>query len=181
MNKAVIKNILIAFLLALTIFVVFRYILSLRKDVATLEDQRQNLLVSLEKEKQVGQQLAQENTTLKANLVASRKKIAKLMADYSAEQKTLDELKARFALVQAENAALRGEKQKVAEEIEALQGKVDSSSRRKRQMPRVSTEMRKESETQQKISEGNYGYTTKNGKTTYPARIKVEVLPAPIL
>jgi len=185
MNKAARKNIFIVLLLILTILIVFIYILSLRKQVVILDAEKQNLLQDLEKGKQLQQKLSQENAQLKENLVASKKKITKLLVDYSAEHNSLEDLKSKFSILQAENTALREDKEKVSREIVDLQAKLGSVAGLKkaivelrRQMHKVGRQIRQKAEVQESI-EGNRGYIIKDGKPTYPARIKIEVLPAP--
>ena len=74
MNKPLLRNILILLLLAITVFFVFKYISTLneknelsntlhqvKKQVTILEKEKQNLLETLGKEKELRQKLAQNN------------------------------------------------------------------------------------------------------------------------
>ena len=204
MNKARLKNILIALLVTLTLFSVFKYIYSIKEkyellnilnqtkeQAAALENEKQNLLQELEKEKELQQKLSQENSAFKDSIRLSEEKLAQLDADFVQAQKTIEQLNSNFSLLKAENIALIEKKNtlntklsQVSQEKDALQVKLSSIAELKkaikelkRQMRKVGTVIREKVRTN-KIIEGNRGFLIKDGKFTYPAKVKIEVTPA---
>lgn len=190
------KLVLVIFLLAITAFSVFKYAVSLKEkydllntinqiktQVTTLENEKQNLL-------QLKEQLVQENSGLKDNLRASEEKIAKQAADFTLVQNALENLSSQISLVKAENDALREERDnlsgqltQVSQEKEGLKARLGSLAELKKaikelkkQMRRLNTEVKKKAAIQ-KIIEGNRGYLVKDGRPTYPSKIRIEVNP----
>jgi len=204
MNKARLKNILIALLVTLTLFSVFKYIYSIKEkyellnilnqtkeQAAALENEKQNLLQELEKEKELQQKISQENSALKDNIRLSEEKLAKLDADFAQAQKAIEQLNSKFALLKAENTALieknsrvNNKLTQVSQEKDTLQVKLSSIAELKkaikelkRQMCKVGMVIKEKVRTN-KIIEGNRGFLIKDGKFTYPAKVKIEVTPA---
>ena len=81
MNKGLVKNILIVFLVSMAIFSIFKYLLSLKEKydlvnalnqvkekVAALEKEKQDLLGELKKEKEFEEQLKREISGFKGYL-----------------------------------------------------------------------------------------------------------------
>lgn len=190
------KLVLVIFLLAITAFSVFKYAVSLKEkydllntinqiktQVTTLENEKQNLL-------QLKEQLVQENSGLKDNLRASEEKIAKQAADFTLVQNALENLSSQISLAKAENGALREERDnlsgqltQVSQEKEGLKARLGSLAELKKaikelkkQMRRLNTEVKKKAAIQ-KIIEGNRGYLVKDGRPTYPSKIRIEVNP----
>lgn len=203
MNRIVNKNIIIILLLTITLFSIFKYISYLKEkynlldslkqtkeQVALLEQEKQNLLVALEKEKELEKQLAQEKSELKDNLKASRIRLSKLFRQARETQKAIDQLNSNFALLKAENTALLEQDAKaklklsqLSEENEGLKARLNSIAELKkaiaelkRQMFNVGVKIIKKSDDQRTL-EGNRGFLIKNGKFTYPAKVKIEVVP----
>lgn len=186
MNKAFLKNIFIAVLLTITVFSVFEYILALREKeklantlnrvegrLATLEKEKQNLLETLKKEKEIQQGLIQRNSELRENLKAGKVRLTKLFRDVREKQKSIEQLNSRVSNSKAENRALikkddklRAELKRVSQENESLKAELSSI-----------TELKKTQE-YKKIIEGNRGFLIKDGKATYPAKVRIEVIPA---
>jgi chromosome segregation ATPase len=191
------KVILIIFLLlGISIFSVFKYFLALKEkndllfslermkaETAALEKEKQNLL---ENEKALQQKLAQENSVLKENLRASEDKLVKLDADFTEAQQTIEDLHSRFSILEAENTALREEKEnlkvKLAEvaqdnaRLNSLAELKKAIKELKKKMRRVKREIRKKTAAIND-SEWNSGFLVRNGKSTYPAKVKIEVRP----
>ena len=204
MNKARLKNILIALLVTLTLFSVFKYIYSIKEkyellnilnqtkeQAAALENEKQNLLQELEKEKELQQKLSQENSAFKDSIRLSEEKLAQLDADFVQAQKTIEQLNSNFSLLKAENIALIEKKNtlntklsQVSQEKDALQVKLSSIAELKKAIKELKRQMRKvgmvirEKVRTNKIIEGNRGFLIKDGKFTYPAKVKIEVTPA---
>ncbi len=200
------KIILIALLVGITIFSVFKYSVTLKEkydllknlnqikgQVASLELEKQNLLQAIDKEKELEKAFAQENLTLKDELKANTDKLTQLDADLQNAQKTIEQLTSQIALSQAENTALREEKDKltqdltqISQERDALKSRLSSIPELKKTIKEVKMQIRKakvvirEIAKKRRVIEGNRGFLVKNGKTTFPiTKIKIEVMPAP--
>ena len=205
MNKTRLKNILLVFLLSVTIFSVFKYILSLKEkydlsallnqakeQAAALENEKQNLLQEIDKEKALQEKLTQENTALKDNLKTDEEKLANLGADFTVAQKTIEQLNSNFSLLKAENIALIEKKNtlntklsQVSQENDSLKARMSSIAELKksirelkRQMRRVGIVMKQKVQTE-RIIQGTRGFLIRDGKFTYPAKVRIEVTPAP--
>ena len=201
-----VKTILIAFLLGVAGFCVYKYIISidenkslsanilrLNDDVKALEDEKNSLETDLEREKELNNVLNQENTGLKGNLTLSQEKLAQLETDFQSSRKVIDELNGQFSLVKTENTALRDQIQELELNInqakvdkEQLQARLSSISELKkaikelRQAARqVKKQTRKRIEEKEKIILGNSGFLIKDGKPTLSGKIKIEVEPLP--
>ncbi len=209
MNPGKAKNykiILTALLVGITIFSVFKYVAALKEkydllknlnqikgQVASLELEKQNLLQAIDKEKELEKAFAQENLTLKDELKANTDKLTQLDADLQNAQKTIEQLTSQIALSQAENTALREEKDKltqdltqISQERDALKSRLSSIPELKKTIKEVKMQIRKakvvirEIAKKRRVIEGNRGFLVKNGKTTFPiTKIKIEVMPAP--
>jgi len=205
MNKALLKNILIVLLLTIAVFCVFKYIASLKEkydllntlnqikeQVATLEKKEQGLLETLEKEKELQRKLSQENSGLKDGLKISKIRLMKLFREAKETQKSIEQLNAQFSILKAENKALIEKEDKlkaqfsqVSQENETLKARLGSVvelkkaiRELKRQMRKVSIEINQETQ-DEKIVEGNHGFLIKDGKLTYPTRVRIKVIPTP--
>jgi len=162
--KKPLRNILILLLAAGSIFILLRYVASLKENIASLENQKQNLLQDLEKEKKSVQQLKARNTGLKSYLRAAHKKIIRV-------KEQIGNFDLRFSILRAENKALVDERQRLAQENASLKTKLSSVDELKKAI--------RELKRRAKI-EGNRGFLIKNSQlTTSPAKVKIEVIPAP--
>ena len=206
MNKKLLNNTLIALLLSITIFSVFKYVSSVKERydllnslnqtkelAAVLANEKQGLLQELEKEKELQKQLSQENSALKDNLRLSEEKAAKLDTDFTQAQKDIDQLASRFSILKAENKALIDKNSRLgskvngfSQENERLKVKLNSIAELKKairelkkQAYKVGVIVKQKAEAKRAM-EGNRGYLIKDGRFTYPARIKIEVTPAPV-
>lgn len=187
------KIILVALLCGITIFSIFKYVSALKEkyellstinqikqQVAFLENEKRNLLQTLEKEKQLQQQLNGEVSELKDYLKASKVRMSKLFAG----QKKIEDLTSQISALKAENKALVEEKARVSQETEGLQAKLNSVTELKKairelkkQMHKVGAEIKKKADTSQ-ITEGNRGFVIKDGKSTCATKVKIDVRPA---
>jgi len=195
------KIILIVLLVGITLFNIFKYLITLKEkydlakdlnqvkgQVAALELERQNLLQTIDKEKELQKTLTEENLTLKDEL----KKLAQLDEGLQNSQKTIEQLTSQIALSKAENTALREEKDKltfelaqVSQEKDTLKARLSSIPELKKIIKEIKIQMYKAKVTmreiakKREISEGNCGYLVKNGKSTFPiTKINIEVMPA---
>ncbi len=112
MNKDAVKNIALILLLGITAFSIVRYMSELKAryrlqdslvqaqgEVAALTQEKQNLLRELGKEKELKEQLALKNISLKGYLRASKDRISRLFQDN-------ENTSAKFSILKAENRAL---------------------------------------------------------------------------
>ena len=201
MNPGKAKNykiILTALLVGITIFSVFKYVAALKekydllKNLNQVKGQVAALEQAIEKEKELQNTLAQENLTLENELKTNTDKLTQLDLDLQNSQKTIEQLTSQIALSQAENTALREEKDKltleltqVSQEIDTLKARLSSIPELKKaikeakmQIPKVKAMIR-EITRKRRIIEGNRGFLIKNGMSTFPiTKIKIEVMPA---
>lgn len=201
------KIILIIFLISISVFSIFRYSLSLKEkydlkndlekiasQVRTLESERQNLLQELEKEKQTQQQLAEENTGFKESLKTKEEEVAKLNADFTQVHASIKELNSQLEALKTENNTLKEEKDNLQAQLAQTIAEKDSLKARlnsvqelkkairelKKQVRRVGKEIKeKVSVSTPEATDGNRGFIIKEGKSTFPAKVKIEVIPAP--
>lgn len=165
--------------------------------LVAIESEKQNLLQSLKIEKAAEEKLVQENSLLKDTIEEGKARLEKLAQDMSAAQDSLKELNAQFSIAKAQNEALleKGEmlQQKIAQldqendsfksrfsSVEDLKKAIRELKKNKRR-PVVESVLQKKFEAQmieERVIAGNGGYLVKNGKFTYPSRIKIEVVPA---
>ncbi len=177
MNKEIIKNILIVLLLTIAVFSIFKYkvvlnekyelsntLSQVREQAAILEKEKQNLLQDIEKRKGLEQEL-------KAILTVGRNRLTKLFAENNEQRKAFDELNARFSLSKIENAWLKEQKEQFSQENESLKAKLNSIE----ELKKAITEL---SEYKDQAEEGNKGFLIKDGQSTYPVKVKIEVVPA---
>lgn len=189
--------ILVAFLAGLTLFSVVKYITlqkenyylydnlkQIKAQIDSLEIQRQKLLQTIEKQNQ-------ENLVIRDNLKAAEDKLAEMDADFTQAQKTIAQLNSLVSSLKTENVSLKdqGENLKAqlsqaSKEKDILQAKLNSLEELKKAIRELKIKIR-----QAKIEllrknnapltkEGNRGFVIKNGKSTYPTRVKIEVNPA---
>jgi chromosome segregation ATPase len=203
-NKGLLRSTLIVLSLTIAAFSVFKYLASLKEkydllnslnqaqeEAAILSKEKQNLLQDLEKEKELQRKMSQDNAELKEYLLASKDRITKLFKEVKETQDTIEQLSAQITLAKAENKALIEEAQEirsnltqVSQENEALKFKMSSIDGLKRAIRELKLQRRKMNLEIMKAKakefiEGNLGYLIRDGKPTYPAKIRIEVIPAP--
>jgi len=195
---------LVALMAGITIFSAYKYIVSIKEkydlthqlnDVKTQADalskEKQNLLQTLEKEKKLNQQLFQENSGLQNSLKLSTEKVNQLENDLTLTQRAVEELNSQATALQventkikADNAGLQNNLTSISQENENLKVKLSSITELKKAMGELKSQMRKVRHQIQKkidteqIQEGNRGFVVKQGKSTFPAKVKIEVNPA---
>lgn len=203
MEKGLLKNIIIAFLLAITLFSIVKYgvaikekrdllasLNQLKAKISSLEAEKQVILDELNREKELQEQLSLEKLRLKANLKAVKKRLAGLFSDLAGKKKQIENLNSRFLLLKAENLVLIKRTNKVSnlsQENDKLKSRLNSLD----ELKKAINELKKQSKTalkiapgtkqenpRDKIIEGNRGFLIKNRQITYPAKVKIEVAPA---
>jgi chromosome segregation ATPase len=186
-------------LLTITIFSVYKYVSALKEkyellnalneikqQVQVLENDKQNLSLELEKEKQLANKLSEQNAGLKDNLRASITRLTRLFTDAENTQKSLEDMRAQFSLLKAENTVLKDQTAQMSSENESMKAKLSSVSEMKKairefrkQMGKVGKEIKHQVNANQ-VAEGNRGFVIKDGQPTLiPKVIKIEVTPAP--
>lgn len=185
------KLILIALLTGIAIFTVFKYSSSLKQkqdllntlnqikiQVATLENEKQNLTQTLEKQIELQQRGSRENSLLKEYLKASTKRLDKLFNDSQELQKENEQLDSQYTLLKAENAALRQESESLKVKLNSITELKKAIKELKGQMRKVGLQMEKAAYTLESV-EGNRGFLIKDSKSTYSTKIKIKVIPVP--
>jgi len=198
MNKEMLKNVLLALCAAVAIFCAFKYLTGLKEkydlqlsvgqlkqQVNLLESQKQGLAEELAKAKESEAKIAAKLDGLKHYFHASKQRMGKLFTDLDNARKAIEDLDSKINLLKSENNALRGEKQALAQDNETLRTKLNSITQLKKaikelrgQINNVSKEIKKTIK-EEKLIEGNRGFLIKEGKPTYPTKVKIEVTPLP--
>lgn len=151
------------------LFFALKYVNSLRERIVILENQKQNLLQNLEKEKSTVKQLNIKNMGLSRYLMAAHRKLNKSFLDLSTALNKMEKLGAQLSIIKAENSALLEEHQRFIRENESMKVKLGSIDELKKAIRELKKEMR---------IKGNRGFLLKDGKLTSNANIKIEVIPA---
>jgi len=197
-NKGLLKNTLFAFILSLALFSILRYsflvkeqrglsykIKEVEERAATLEKEKQNLLRELEKEKEIQEKLIQEKTGLKDDLMASKRRLKKLSADLRETQDSIEQIRSEV-LLKGESANVDKLKLKLseaAEENKELKRRLSSITWLKKALREARRKIsggrleKRPKPKPQILIEGNRGFLIKDGKSTHPARIKIEIIP----
>jgi chromosome segregation ATPase len=157
-----------------------------------IENERIRLLKTLEEGQLRQKSLTAENTALQGQLKSAQDTLQKTQSELQTTQKTLTELNNEFSLAKAENAALvkqfsevKAESDALAQEKDMLRQKLSSLSELKQAIRELRQKLgnaRREIDTRlqkDQIIIGNGGYMLRDGKPTFPARIKIEVVPLP--
>jgi len=183
--------ILVAFLAGLTLFSVVKYI-SLQKEnyylydnlkqikvqIDSLETQRQKLLQTIEKQNQ-------ENSVIRDNLKAAEDKLAKMDADFRQAQKTIAELNSLTSSLKDQSENLKAQLSQASKEKDILLAKLNSLEELKKTLRDLKRKIRQakigllKKNNASLTQDGNRGFVIKNGKSTYPTKVKIEVNPAP--
>jgi len=197
------KYVPLAFLLGVSGFCVYMYINTLKeKDIlagsleksqqeaAILRNERQNLLQSLEKEREGAQELNRKNSLLKEALKGSTKKITSFFEKMAEARKNEEELNSQILLLKAENTAIREEGEKIKQEVNRISGLNDELNLKLSSIPSLKSvikELKKKQKEERKhqkqvkkkyvIVGGNQGFLIKDGALSSPAKIKIEVKP----
>lgn len=191
------KAIFIAFLLGIALYTSYKYLSMLKEryllvnsmneiksQLAGAEKEKQNLLQQIQKEREIQSRLREEKNSIKEYLIASKKRMGKIFRDYAQAQQAIDDLNTKISLLKEENSSLSEEKSKLGEENEQLRSKLNSVDELKKAMTELKKQAYKvvgqikEKVNENKLIEGNRGFLLKNGRSTVPAKVKIEVIPA---
>lgn len=184
MNKLVLKNALIAFLITVTAFSVYLCLVTLKEkrslqlSLKQTQDklgesvkENQKLVQQLEKEKQFQEHLVSKNATLKMNIKASRERLGKAFSE-------LNQLQTQGALLKAENGTLSTENENLKIKLSSIVELKKAIRELKRQAVKVVQNIKEKIQTD-KTLEGNRGFLIKDGKVTSLEQVRIEVVPAP--
>lgn len=199
------KPAFVALLLGIAIFSSYKYFSSIKERyelldkvqgaqerVLAVETERGNLLKDLENERNRQKGISEENAGLKQQLTTAQADLARMQGDLQAAQQTVEELTNKFSLAKAENdalmkqvAELKGQNAAAVQEKEQLKARLNSLvelkmaiRELKRKLRRAKSEINLRLQSSQLVI-GNGGYMIKDGKPTYPTRVKIEVVPLP--
>ncbi len=198
--------ILVVILCVAAVYSAFMYVASLKRTTAlqqalgkeemrstALQQENQNLVQSLEKEKATNVALTHKNDVLRQYLRAGTNKVRKLDHDFFEACGRIQQLTTETSLLKAENAALHTSKDElkfkldqVTVENESMKAKLTSIPELKKTIRELKIQARNMARALRhtmgldKSLEGNRGYLVKNGKPTVtppPAKVKIEVTP----
>lgn len=191
------KIILIYLLAGVTLFSVFKYASSLKEkydlqgqlkqariQAENLEKEKQKLLQAIEKEKEWQKKLEEESTGLKGSLRASENKVAKLEVDVANNLKAVENLNSQVAALQVEKEQLKTELSEVTKQRDNLSSRLNSVTELKKAIKELKSQVHKVGNQikvkirKEQVSDGNRGFVIKDGKPTYPSRVRIEVNPA---
>lgn len=174
-------------------------------DFRELESENAGLSSDLERLSVSEKDLLLENTGLTEQLKAGRERTIELEAALSDAESTIDTLNEQMSIAREESGALlvqieglkskllnvTAENDDMSRKLSSLEGlkesirelKIKMRRERKNRPPLVMKKEKKvfESRTDpviEEISLGNLGFIIKNGQSTYPARVKIEVQPS---
>jgi chromosome segregation ATPase len=186
MAKDRIKNLVLVLLLGIAIFSMIRYVMELKErfrlqesltqsqsQVASLVQEKQNLLQELGKEQELNAQLADRNTGLRAYLKASKGRMTRLFQDNAKANEDLEKANTKFSILKAENTALIGIHRRIYTENEQFKFRLGSIVELRKAIKELKSRKRKDLGLEM---QGNQGFLTKNGRLT-SEKVKIEVVP----
>ncbi len=199
------KSVVIALLLGIAIFSSYKYFSSfqekaqlleemsiIREQVNVIEEQRARALKDLENEYAKQKALSEEKAALEGKLQAAENDILKLRTDLRTASDNLAELNSRLAVAMAENAEVSRELGQTKADAAASRQERDMLAARFNSIPELKKAIRdlkrklsaarREIDTrihEDRLIIGNGGYMIRDGKPTYPTRVKIEVVPLP--
>ncbi|MFH1199049.1 MAG: hypothetical protein V1650_02670 [Candidatus Omnitrophota bacterium] len=182
-------TLIIALLCGITLVSIFKYGVALRENsglnkelaqtkqqVVALEQEKQNLLQSIEKEKSAQKKLSRENIALKDYLKASKQRLVKLFKVYAKERQDLQTLDSKYGFIKLENKFLIKNRKQLIVENKIFQAKSGSVEELRKAIREISAQMYGASF---EGIQGNRGYVIKDGKPTSATKVKIAVDPAP--
>ncbi|MFA5115259.1 MAG: hypothetical protein WC469_04260 [Candidatus Omnitrophota bacterium] len=166
-----------------------RLLRSLQKvkgQLAILEADNRRLMIELENERKLSRQLAQDRASLGQAVKERDEKLAAL----SDVQNTIDALNAQILALRSETQSLKEETLRL--KLELAQGRKSSEASRGRrdsvaELKKAIKELKKQvtvvkrqirNNSSDVALTGNRGFIIRGGKSTYPARVRIEVNPA---
>lgn len=201
------KIILIVFLLGVTIFSVFKYLAfqkekyalldglkRIEEQVSFLEKENQNLTEILKKERQLQEQSNQEKVRLREDLDITRKNLVQLEEDFNQAKEAIEKLNSEISVLKTESSSLKEEKDRLEIQLSAavkerdeFKARLSSLAELKKAIRELKIQMRQAHRKvrhkplgtiNDTVIAGNRGFLIKDGRSTYPAKIRIEVVPA---
>ncbi len=197
--------VLVAFLAGITIFSALKYGSSVKErydlraslnqikiEVANLENEKQGLSEALETEKQLQEALTQENAKIKEELKANQGQFSKINADFKQAQETIEQLNSQVAAFEIEKTGLKSQEDQmrlelaqVTQEKEELKARLSSVAELKKAIKELrhkvhhaeAVVVKQTAAVTKNIISGNRGFVIKDGRSTYPLRVRIEVEP----
>jgi len=192
MKNDILKNIVIAFLLGLAVFIVFRHLAVVREKIilsSTLHQKQAEitgLQQELSRQKEEGRILLQQKSGLKAYAGAAKRRLGRLFSDVILFKGKVQELDGKMIILKTENQELLDEKNRIAQENQDYKAKFSSIPELKKAIREIKIQAHKpkpqipeKAQEGSVMVEGNRGFLVKDGKPTTPAKIVIEVVPAP--
>lgn len=199
------KAVLIALLIGVTVFSAAKFFLvqkekndllntlsELKIRLGDLEAQKQSLLQTIEEDKELQKALIEDNSELGKNLNLTKGELAKLDTEFKAAGQEIERLNSGLSTLKTENEDLRVKIARVLKDKDELETKFSSMDELKKAIKELKAKLRQKQRgviPQEKKNHktsgadtaiiGNQGYIIKNGKSTYPARVRIEVAPIP--
>ena len=206
MIKRYVMPVLMALLIGVATLTSFRYIRIMierqrivnaleqaKSQLAQLEGERKTLNQKLENQAQEKQELVRGKQAVEDTLSESQRKFSLIEEQLMQAQKRIDDLNDNLAKIEQENSVLEENRDRLTAQVEqlsqeksALEERLSSVKELKKAIRELRIKMRnvkvplltRASDEDKKIV-GNRGYIIRNGESTYPAKIKIEVTPAP--
>ncbi len=182
----------VAFLIGVTLFTVVRFIITQHEN-AYLNANLKSLNVRigvLDSERQKLFQVLEKRTNEVAGLKAEMQRLATVEATLIQSQQTVNELTSEMSLVREENNELRNKQETLRQELSsvthenaALQQRLNSLAELKKAIVELRHKLHGEhwharESAQDDALEGNRGFLLRDGQTTYPTRVRIQVNPA---
>ncbi len=187
---------IILLLLGFAFFSAFKYFSALKEknsllatveklniEIAALGSEKQKLIQSLQQEKQLKDQTVLENSALQESLKASAGQLAQIEEQSAQAQDKLVALESYLSLLKVESSALKNRVAELTSKNEEYNACLNSLPELKKairelKMRLSKTQIQRRTGAKNNV-EGNNGFVVRNGKSTLPAQVKIEVKPAP--
>ncbi len=183
------KAILAAFLIGITVFSLVNYAMAVREKyalinslnqlksrAASLEIEKQNLLKSLEKEKEAQIKITQENADLKEQFNLNNDKLMQMTQDLEQAQNNIKVLGEEIESLKLDKSALGSEKDRLNNELKQANAEIERLMSKLDQFNKSKPSVNSQAKSTKKSSAGNKGYIIKAGDTS-PDKVKIEVTP----
>lgn len=198
-------NLILVLAASIAIFSLYKYVSSigelnsLRGQAKIIQDQinalskeNQKLLQDLEKEKNWVKKVEEENSGLKYVVRNDDKYLSCLKNSLEQAQVSVNQLNSQITSLKEENANIKAQEEQlklnyatITKENEDFKAKFNSVDELKKaikdlrcKMRKVKVEIKEEIKTEKAEIDGNRGFVVRDGKPTFPAKIKIEVIPA---
>lgn len=154
----------------------------IRNQIPALENERNDLIQDLEKQKQYQVNLNKEKELLQESLRMAEERISQISAELTEVENTIGQLKPNLLALRKDKQKLKQQTERLRNEKANLEARLHSLKELKMAAREIKESMRQAKiQMQEKIDEvitqeGNQGYLIRNGESTYK-RVKIEVIP----